>query len=428
MGCLSAKPMSPFVLLLTCTLTHVNAAMMRSAQEEGETCGLSSKPKTLLPILAGVLDLKASAFQVPHKGMNVRPPTHHAAAQTLNKAVSILSEDDNALASQGARSRTTVPQMSLDLDMKGKVAFIAGVGDSSGYGWAIAKAMAGAGAKIIVGTWPPVLGIFEKSLKAGKFDDDMILSDGSKMEIAKIYPLDAVYDEPEDVPEDVRTNKRYAGLDGYTISEVAKKVAADHGQIDVLIHSLANGPEVIKPLLETSRRGYLAASSASAYSMVSLVQKFAPIMSKGGGVISLTYIASEKVIPGYGGGMSSAKAQLESDTRVLAFEAGRKYRVRVNTISAGPLKSRAASAIGGAAGEKTFIERAIDYSMANSPLPLPLYAASVGKSALCLLTDLMSGVTGVTLYVDMGLHAMGQTLDSPAWEGLDRPELEFQGE
>merc|ERR1712194_985088 len=86
--------------------------------------------------------------------------------------------------------------------------------------------------------------------------------------------------------------KRYAGLDGFTISEVAQKLEADYGKVDVLIHSLANGPEVIKPLLETSRRGYLAASSASAYSMVSLVQKFAPIMNEGGGVISLTYIAS----------------------------------------------------------------------------------------------------------------------------------------
>jgi enoyl-[acyl-carrier protein] reductase I len=97
------------------------------------------------------------------------------------------------------------------------------------------------------------------------------------------------------VPEDVMSNKRYAGLDGFTISEVAKKLENDYGKVDVLIHSLANGPEVIKPLLETSRRGYLAASSASAYSMVSLVQKFAPIMNEGGAVISLTYIASEKV-------------------------------------------------------------------------------------------------------------------------------------
>merc|ERR1719149_344864 len=179
------------------------------------------------------------------------------------------------------------------------------------------------------------------------------------MTIAKVYPLDAVFDTPEDVPEDVKNNKRYNGLDGYTISEVAKKVEADYGKIDILVHSLANGPEVTKPLLQTSRRGYLAASSASAYSMVSLVQHFGPIMNSGGSVISLTYIASEKVIPGYGGGMSSAKSQLESDTRVLAWEAGRKYQINVNTISAGPLKSRAASAIS-KGGPKPFIEVAID--------------------------------------------------------------------
>merc|ERR1711923_101873 len=235
-------------------------------------------------------------------------------------------------------------------------AFIAGVADSTGYGWAIAKSLADAGATIIVGTWPPVLKIFQMSLKKGSFEADSILPDGTKMSVEKGYPLDAVFDTPEDVPEEIKTNKRYAGLDGYTISEVAAEVEKDYGKIDILVHSLANGPEVTKPLLETSRKGYLAASSASAYSAVSLLQKFGPVMNEGGSMLSLTYIASEAVIPGYGGGMSSAKAQLESDTRTLAFEAGRKWGVRVNTISAGPLKSRAASAIGQEAGKKTFIE------------------------------------------------------------------------
>ena len=100
----------------------------------------------------------------------------------------------------------------------------------------------------------------------------------------------------------------HAGLSGYTVTEVAAAVAKDYGKIDILVHSLANGPEVTKPLLETSRKGYLAASSASAYSLVSMVQAFGPVMNPGGAVLSLTYIASEKVIPGYGGGMSSAKA------------------------------------------------------------------------------------------------------------------------
>jgi enoyl-[acyl-carrier protein] reductase I len=304
--------------------------------------------------------------------------------------------------------------MAATVDLKGKVAFIAGVADSTGYGWAIAKQLADAGATIIVGTWPPVLKIFEMGLRKGNFDEDSTLSDGSKMTIEKVYPLDAVFDVPDDVPDEIKDNKRYAGLDGYTISEVAKAVEADYGKIDILIHSLANGPEVTKPLLETSRKGYLAASSASAFSAVSLLQHFGPIMNEGGAMLSLTYIASEKAIPGYGGGMSSAKAQLESDTRVLAFEAGRKWGIRVNTISAGPLKSRAASAIGKDAGSKakTFIELAIDYSKENSPLAQDLYSDDVGTAALFLSSPMSRSVTGVTLYVDNGLHAMGMALDS----------------
>lgn len=155
------------------------------------------------------------------------------------------------------------PRMVLPIDLRGKTAFVAGVADSTGYGWAIAKSLAEAGAKVTVGTWPPVLGIFTKSLSTGKFDDDMVLSDGSKMVIDKVYPLDATFDTPDDVPEDIKTNKRYAGTSGYTISEVAKAVAADYGKIDILVHSLANGPEVTKPLLQTSRKGYVRARETS---------------------------------------------------------------------------------------------------------------------------------------------------------------------
>jgi len=187
---------------------------------------------------------------------------------------------------------------------------------------------------------------------------------------------------------------------------VADKIKADYGQIDILVHSLANGPEVTKPLLETSRRGYLAASSASAYSFVSLVQKMGPIMKPGGAALSLTYIAAEKVIPGYGGGMSSAKSALESDTRVLAYECGQKYGIRVNTISAGPLKSRAASAIS-KSGPKPFIEIAIDYCVANAPLAKDLTSDDVGATAAFLVSGMSNSVTGVTMYVDNGMHCMG---------------------
>ncbi|KAK9999751.1 hypothetical protein SO802_019354 [Lithocarpus litseifolius] len=306
------------------------------------------------------------------------------------------------------------PISGLPIDLRGKRAFIAGVADDNGYGWAIAKSLAAAGAEILLGTWVPALNIFESSLRRGKFDESRVLPDGSLMEITKVYPLDAVFDNLEDVPEDIKANKRYAGSSNWTVQEVAESVKNDFGSIDILVHSLANGPEVTKPLLETSRNGYLAAISASSYSYVSLLKHFIPIMNPGGSSISLTYIASERIIPGYGGGMSSAKAALESDTRVLAFEAGRKHKVRVNAISAGPLRSRAAKAIG-------FIDKMIDYSIVNAPLQKELSADEVGNTAAFLASPLASAITGAVVYVDNGLNAMGVGVDSPIFKDLDIP-------
>lgn len=303
----------------------------------------------------------------------------------------------------------------LPIDLKGKRAFIAGVADDNGYGWAIGKSLAAAGAEILLGTWVPALNIFETSLRRGKFDDSRMLPDGSLMEITKVYALDAVFDTPEDVPEDIKTNKRYAGSSNWTVAEVAECVRQDFGSIDILVHSLANGPEVTKPLLETSRKGYLAAISASSYSYVSLLKRFLPLINPGGSSISLTYIASERIIPGYGGGMSSAKAALESDTRVLAFEAGRKHKVRVNAISAGPLRSRAAKAIG-------FIDMMIDYSLENAPLQKELSAEEVGNTAAFLASPLASAITGAVIYVDNGLNAMGVCVDSPIFKDLNIPK------
>lgn len=297
----------------------------------------------------------------------------------------------------------------LQINLKGKVAFIAGIGDDQGYGWAIAKALAEAGATLIVGTWPPILKILQMNLSSGKYDESRRLSDGSLMEFAKIYPLDVVFDSEQDVPEDVFSNKRYKELSDYTIAGVAADIAKDFGQIDVFIHAVANAPEVTKPLLETSRKGYLAALGSSSYSLISLLQNLGPHMRKGGAVISLTYLASERAIPGYGGGMSSAKAALESDTRTLAWEAGRKWGIRVLTISAGALASRAAKAIG-------FIGQMIDYAQANAPLSKELSAEEVGMTAAFLASPLASAITGVTLYVDNGMHAMGIACDSPAFK------------
>src|SRR4051812_23680671 len=213
----------------------------------------------------------------------------------------------------------------LPIDLTGKRALVAGVSDDGGFGFAIAKSLAEAGASICLGSWPPALGIFTKLLERGKLDESMILSDGRKLEFEKIYPLDAAYDAREDVPADIRGNKRYKDQGDFSIQGMAERLRSDFGDssLDIVVHSLANAPEVKSPLIETSRQGYLSAISVSAYSNVSLVRHLAPLMRDGGSFLSLSYMAAERVIPGYGGGMSSAKAALEADTRTLAFEAGR---------------------------------------------------------------------------------------------------------
>ena len=293
----------------------------------------------------------------------------------------------------------------LKIDLTGRRAFVAGVADDGGFGFAIAKALAEAGASVCLGTWPPAMGIFETLLRRGKMDESLTLANGEKLAFEKVYPLDAAYDTMADVPEDVRTNKRYAERGDFTIAGVASQLTADFGDkpLDIVVHSLANGPEVKKPLLETSRHGYLTAIGVSAYSMVSMVQRLGPLVRTGGSFVSLTYLAGERVIPGYGGGMSSAKAALENDTKVLAFEAGRKWGFRVNTISAGPYASRAASAIG-------IIDAMVQYCVQNSPLPEAVTATEVGNTAAFLCSGLASGVTGSTVYVDKGYHAMGKSV------------------
>lgn len=294
----------------------------------------------------------------------------------------------------------------LKIDLTGRRALVAGVADDGGFGFAIAKALAEAGATVCVGTWPPALNIFLNLLERGKMDDSRRLSDGSLLTFEKIYPMDAVFDRYDAIPEELRTSKRYKEVGDCSIDGVATRLVEDFGErpLDIVVHSLANGPEVKKPLLETSRNGYLAAVSASAYSLVGMVSRFGPLMREGGAVASLTYMASERVISGYGGGMSSAKAALESDTRTLAYEAGRKWGIRVNTVSAGPYASRAASAIG-------IIGQMVDYVGRNAPLTSHLTAEEVGAATAFLCSPLASGITGTTVYVDKGFHAMGMAVE-----------------
>jgi enoyl-[acyl-carrier protein] reductase I len=293
----------------------------------------------------------------------------------------------------------------LAIDLTGKRALVAGVSDDGGFGFAIAKALAEAGATICVGSWPPALGIFTKLLERGKMEESLRLSDGRKLEFERVYPLDAAFDTLAEVPPDIRENKRYKDQGDFTVQGMVGRIREDFGEqaLDIVVHSLANAPEVRSPLVDTTRGGYLAAVSVSAYSNVSLVRHLAPLMRQGGNFLSLTYMAGERVIPGYGGGMSSAKAALEADTRTLAFEAGRRWGVRINAISAGAWASRAASAIG-------FIDTMIAYSAANSPLPRPIQATDVGHAAAFLCSPLAGAITGSVVYVDNGFHVMGMAV------------------
>jgi enoyl-[acyl-carrier protein] reductase I len=296
----------------------------------------------------------------------------------------------------------------LKIDLTGKRALIAGVADDGGFGFAIAKTLAEAGATICLGTWPPVLGILTARLERGKLDQSLRLSDGGKLSFERIWPMDADFDCDADVPSALRESRRYRDCGDVSIAGLANRLRADFGEscLDIVVHSLANGPEVQKPLLETSRKGYLAALGTSSFSFASMVQRLGPLMRPAGSCLALSYLAGERVVPGYGGGMSSAKAALESDARVLAFEAGRKWGLRVNAISAGPWASRAATAIGS-------IQQMIDYCRVNSPLPQAISAAEVGAVAAFLSSPLASGITATTVHVDKGYHAMAMAVAAP---------------
>ena len=171
----------------------------------------------------------------------------------------------------------------LPIDLTGKRALVAGVSDDAGFGFAIAKSLAEAGATICLGSWPPALGIFTKLLERGKIEDSLHLAGGRKLEFERIYPLDAAWDRLDDVPQDVRENKRYKEQGDFTIAGLTARIREDFGEggLDIVVHSLANGPEVKSPLVDTSRAGYLAAVSVSAYSNISLVRNLAPLMRSG---------------------------------------------------------------------------------------------------------------------------------------------------
>src|SRR3954468_2860704 len=118
----------------------------------------------------------------------------------------------------------------LSIDLSGRRALVAGVADDAGFGFAIAKALAEAGASVSVATWPPALNIFLNLLERGKMDASMQLSDGRKMAFEKIYPLDAAFDALEGTPEEIRSNKRYKDTGDFSIAGLAQRLTTDFGE------------------------------------------------------------------------------------------------------------------------------------------------------------------------------------------------------
>jgi enoyl-[acyl-carrier protein] reductase I len=293
----------------------------------------------------------------------------------------------------------------ISLDFSGKVALVTGVGDNKSFAWFIGKALQQAGAKVVLAVHPRMLNIVE-SLLTSKHDDDTEarkLPDGSEFAPVKLFPCDASYDTMDDVPPEVKNDRRYAKFPEYSIKGTVDAVGQEFGGIDILIHSIAFSREITKSLIETSRKAYHEAMGISAYSLISMVRAAAPYMTNrpgGASVIGLTYVAGERVVPHYGGGMGTCKAALQIDAKQLAWFVGDK-NIRVNLISAGPYKSRAAGAI-----NKDF-DKLVDHAASHSPLRRAIEPEEVANATLYLCSPLASAVTGQILYVDCGYNIMG---------------------
>jgi len=184
------------------------------------------------------------------------------------------------------------------------------------------------------------------------------------------------------------------------IAKLFEELTQKYGTLQGLVHSVGFAPpdELKQPFVNTSREGFRIAHDISVYSMIAVARGAAPLMTSGGGMVTLTYYGSEKVVPNYNV-MGVAKAALEATVRYLAYDLGPKA-IRVNAISAGPIKTLAARGIANFGDMlKTQIERA--------PLKRNVDVAEVGATAAFLLSPAGSGITGETIFVDCGYNIMG---------------------
>ena len=287
------------------------------------------------------------------------------------------------------------------INLKGKKALVTGVADNVGFGWHIAKSLQAAGAEVIISCHPRVQTILERFLNKDKYAQSRQLpyDAAGELKAIAVLPCDVTYDTAEDIPAEVREQKGYAGVDA-SIEGLMKATQETAGALDILIHSVAFSPEVDRSHLEVSRQAYLTAMSASSYSLIALTRAAAPLMQdRQGHVVGLSYLAAQRTVPFYGGGMAAAKAALECDSRMLAWHLGEAGHT-VNIVSPGPYASRAAKSIGD-------IGEMIDQTAARSPLRRSIEAQDVANSVLFLCSPLASNITGEVIYVDAGFHAMG---------------------
>jgi enoyl-[acyl-carrier protein] reductase I len=272
-------------------------------------------------------------------------------------------------------SRSSIDVVGLAPLMAGKRGLIMGVANDRSLAWGIASAAAGHGATLAFSYQGEALGKRVRPL-AGSVGSSFV--------------------EPCDVGDDASLDALFA------------KIAEDWGELDFVVHAIgyADKDDLKGGYAKTSRAGFHLALDISAYSFTAVAQRAAPLMKKGGSLLTLTYLGAERVMPHYNV-MGVAKAALEASVRYLAADLG-SQNIRVNAISAGPVKTLAASGI----GDFRVILR---WNELNAPLGRNVTITDVGKAALFLLSDLGSGVTGQIQYVDAGYNTVGMvTVDAAA--------------
>jgi enoyl-[acyl-carrier protein] reductase I len=251
--------------------------------------------------------------------------------------------------------------------LEGKKALVVGVANKRSIAWSVAEALHREGARLAFNY-------------QGERLEENVRSLASSLEGSIVHPCDATKDDE--------------------IDALFAKVKAEFGRLDALVHcvAFARKEDLDGAFLDTTRDGFKLALDISAYSLVALARRAAPLMEEGGSIVALTYLGSEKVVPGYNV-MGVAKAALESGIRYLAHELGKK-NIRVNGISAGPISTLAARGVPG-------FTKMLSIVRERSPLPRNTEPAEVGDVALFLCSSLARGVTGEVIFVDNGYHIMG---------------------